>query len=341
MPAAPRPRKPAGLTAFLAAYPPSVRRLALRARELIHARHPGLCEKVWPGWKGIGLGTSPRMSDMVVVLSPARAHLGINLVGGVDLPDPEGLLEGTGKSSRHVKVTSLAALEAPAVQALIDDAFRLAAVRAAPPPQGAPAKKPARAPATAKAPVTASAGVVPGWTPPVSDTAVAEKTGRTWAEWIAALDSAGCATMSHAAIAKVAGAQLGAGPWWQQMVAVGYERARGLRQVHQTTQGYQVGASRTVGVDLATLWRAWHDAALRRRWLPADFTVRKATTERSMRITWNDGSDVQVLFYARGPEKSQVTIDNRKLPDDVVEERKAYWKARLAALEAVLGTTRE
>jgi hypothetical protein len=100
---------------------------------------------------------------------------------------------------------------------------------------------------------------------------------------------------------------------------------------------YQVGGSKTVAVPVERLYAAWTDEALRRRWLPdAALVVRKATPYRSLRVTWSDGSSLDVLFYAKGEGKSQVAVDHRKLPDSAIEPIKAYWKERLAALARVL-----
>jgi len=101
---------------------------------------------------------------------------------------------------------------------------------------------------------------------------------------------------------------------------------------------YEVSGSKTVAVPVEQLYAAWTDETLRGRWLPgAAFVVRKATPHKSLRITWQDGSSLDVLFYARGEGKSQVTVDQRKLPDpSAVEEMKAYWKERLDALKRLL-----
>lgn len=336
----PTPAPSKELKDFLAAYPPAVRKVALRARELLLERRPWLVEKVWPGWKAIGYGIGPKMGDMVVGFGPAKAHLGLHLMNGTRLADPEGLLEGQGKTGRHVKVDSIEMLESRAVQDLVEGAFALAeggvgfragsrAAPAAAAAKQAAAGKPRR---TAKqAPRSAD------WEKPVSDEAVAAKTGRTWDEWLEALDARGCATMAHKEIVAVVGGDFGIGPWWQQMVTVGYERARGLRETNETTDGYQVGASKTVAVDVTDLWKAWEDARRRKRWLPDTFTVRKATAPKSMRITWNDGSDLQVLFYPKGDGKSQVTVDHRKLPDAPrVQAMRAFWKERLDTLKTQL-----
>jgi len=44
---------------------------------------------------------------------------------GTSLPDPAGLLEGTGKNLRHVKLRTAEDLQEPAVRKLIEAAARL------------------------------------------------------------------------------------------------------------------------------------------------------------------------------------------------------------------------
>jgi hypothetical protein len=44
---------------------------------------------------------------------------------GAALPDPEGLLEGTGKSVRHVKVRTVADVKRPALKKLVVEAAKL------------------------------------------------------------------------------------------------------------------------------------------------------------------------------------------------------------------------
>ncbi len=66
-------------------------------------------------------------------------------------------------------------------------------------------------------------------------------------------------------------------------------------------------------------------------------TVRTATPDKSMRITWPDGTSVEVYFVGKGPAKSQVAVQHGKLTDKESAERiKAYWSERLGALEVIL-----
>ena len=172
-----------------------------------------------------------------------------------------------------------------------------------------------------------------------SDEAVQAKTGKTWEEWVDTLDARDAASMPHREIAKMVHEELGIPQWWAQTVTVGYERIKGLREVGQQRSGsYQISKSKTVPVPLAELYRAFRDQRLRERWLPGvDLEIRKATPERSMRITWEDGTSVELWFIAKGDAKSQVGLGHTKLAGkEDAEARKAYWTERFAALAELL-----
>jgi hypothetical protein len=121
---------------------PAVRELALRACELVRGVLPGAHEKVHLGWKVVAFGTGGRMSDMVFGVAPLGERVNLQL-SGADLPDPAGLLEGTGKAVRHVKVTGPEVLENPALVDLLRAAVEAHATprtereaRAGAPPEG-------------------------------------------------------------------------------------------------------------------------------------------------------------------------------------------------------------
>ena len=54
-------------------------------------------------WWGIGPG---KMTHGYAYVMPHKAHVNLGFFQGVSLPDPAGLLSGTGKALRHVKITS-------------------------------------------------------------------------------------------------------------------------------------------------------------------------------------------------------------------------------------------
>jgi uncharacterized protein YndB with AHSA1/START domain len=172
----------------------------------------------------------------------------------------------------------------------------------------------------------------------LSSTAVQAKTGKTWDEWFAVLDAEGAQAMSHPQIARYLAERHGVPDWWSQMVTVGYEQARGLRQVHQKTDGFTANASKTLAVPLATLYEVWADEARRNSWLgEASLTIRKATPNKSIRITWGDGARLDVDFYARGEGKTQVSLQHSKLPDaEAAATMKAYWAEVFERLKVFL-----
>jgi uncharacterized protein YndB with AHSA1/START domain len=173
----------------------------------------------------------------------------------------------------------------------------------------------------------------------IGDAAVESKTGKNWAEWLAVLDRAGAAKMSHKEIAAYLSSKQKCPSWWCQMVAVGYEQERGLRDKHQKPGGYSASASKVVGAPVNRLYAAWSDESIRGRWLPkARLQIRKATPNKSLRIAWDDGkTSVSVLFHAKGDAKSQVALEHDKLPEsDDVERMKAHWKKALQKLADLL-----
>ena len=175
----------------------------------------------------------------------------------------------------------------------------------------------------------------------MSDAAVAAKTGRTWSEWVDALDGAGAQQWPHRRIAECVHQQFKIGDWWGQTVAVGYERIKGLREIGQRRGGaYEASRSKTLPVPVARLYRAFADARLRKRWLPGvTLTIRKATPDKSVRITWADDTSVEVWLIAKGEHRSSVQLSHRKLADkEDSARRKAYWGERLDALAVLLGS---
>lgn len=179
----------------------------------------------------------------------------------------------------------------------------------------------------------------PAFAPRMSDEAVKAKTGKTWKEWFAILDKAGARKFSHQEIVKFLNTEHEVGPWWQQMVTVTYEQARGLRDLHQKPEGYSISASRTVNVPLAKLYKAFANEKARKGWLGEDgLVVRKATNAKSMRVTWKDGkTSLEIGFYAKGDNKSQVALQHSKLPNaKTAATMKAYWAKALDRLRTSL-----
>jgi hypothetical protein len=173
----------------------------------------------------------------------------------------------------------------------------------------------------------------------MSDAAIKAKTGCTWERWVKALDHRRASEWSHREIARYVHDKFKTPDWWSQTVTVGYERIKGLRAIGQRRDGsYEASKSKVIAVPVSRLYRAWRDARTRARWLPdVRPVIRTATRDRSMRVSWPDGTSVLVGFAAKGAAKSQVAIQHARLPDrEAASRMKEYWAARLAALTDVL-----
>jgi hypothetical protein len=166
----------------------------------------------------------------------------------------------------------------------------------------------------------------------VPDATIRERTGRGWEEWFDTLDEWGAAERPHKEIARWVAGQLAIEPlgWNAQAITVSYERARGLREVGERSDGsFTATVSKTVAVPVEALYDAFADESLHER---------TATRPRSARFDFgDDGSRVHVTFLAKGDAKSTVALEHTRLPDAAAVDRmKAHWRDRLAALKSQL-----
>ena len=177
---------------------------------------------------------------------------------------------------------------------------------------------------------------------PCGDVALRAATGKGWSEWLSLLDASGAAAqaLEHQRIWDLVMQSLpeSAG-WWGQMISVGYERARGMREKHETSAGdFQCTFSRTFPVPLFAAFAAWADKGLRQNWLDApglDFT--RLNMGKNIRARWPDGSRLDIRFNANGPDKCQIVVDTMKLADaEAVQKAKAFWQAQFERLQAYL-----
>lgn len=97
---------------LLAASSEAMRPLMEAARRLIREVDPNTTEVVRLGDRAASYGVGPKkMKEGYAYVMPHASHINLGLYQGASLPDPEGLLEGTGAKMRHVKVRELGDLE--------------------------------------------------------------------------------------------------------------------------------------------------------------------------------------------------------------------------------------
>jgi hypothetical protein len=105
---------------LLEPHAPEVAATARALRTTIQGAAPGLVEQVDFGNKLIALGREMSMRGLLFAIVPHSAHVNLQLADGAYLPNADGLIEGTGKRIRHVKVRSVEAAGSPPVRAAID-----------------------------------------------------------------------------------------------------------------------------------------------------------------------------------------------------------------------------
>lgn len=82
-----------------------VKDIAQRLKELIIEIYPEVVEVPWPKQRIIGYGVGPKkMSEHFCYIGAHSEHVNLGFYYGAEIADPEGLMEGTGRKLRHVKM---------------------------------------------------------------------------------------------------------------------------------------------------------------------------------------------------------------------------------------------
>lgn len=103
---------------------PELRAICRSLRGTIASLHEGFVEIVWPRQRIASFGVGPRkMTDHYAYIGVPGAHVNLGFYHGASLTDRDGLLEGTGKKLRHVKLTRLSDAKSAAVAALLRQAI--------------------------------------------------------------------------------------------------------------------------------------------------------------------------------------------------------------------------
>ncbi|MGA3087347.1 MAG: DUF1801 domain-containing protein [Terriglobales bacterium] len=118
------------LLGYLASYDPHVSRLALAVRETVLEEAPGAIEFICKGYAvSIGFSfTGKPIRDGFCHIATYSSHVNLGFNRGALLPDPNGVLAGTGKLIRHITIRNEDDLNRPLVrrylQAAIEQANR-------------------------------------------------------------------------------------------------------------------------------------------------------------------------------------------------------------------------
>lgn len=109
------------LAAFLSRFEPGIQKLVREARAKLRRRLPAAMELVYDNYNALAIGfaASERASDAIVSLAVYARGVNLYFIYGVALPDPHGLLQGSGNQGRFVRLESAAMLDRPEIAALL------------------------------------------------------------------------------------------------------------------------------------------------------------------------------------------------------------------------------
>ena len=113
------------LLGYLAAYNPHVSDLTLALREVVLEEAPDAIESISKGYAvAIGFSfTGKPLKDGFCHIVTYKTHVNLGFNRGALLPDPNGVLAGTGKSIRHITIRNQNELEHPGVRRYLQAAI--------------------------------------------------------------------------------------------------------------------------------------------------------------------------------------------------------------------------
>src|SRR5262249_24520559 len=113
------------LAQFIAKFETEHQNLIRTARKWMRNRMPTAHELVYDNYNFFVIGYSPteRPTDYIVSIAAAANGVGISFNHGATLDDPEGLLQGSGKQNRFVRLPNAETLKDPGVGRLIGAAI--------------------------------------------------------------------------------------------------------------------------------------------------------------------------------------------------------------------------
>jgi len=117
---------PRQLRDFLDAFPADVAKLFAATRRAVLVASPDAHELIYDAYNAltIAYSFSGRLRDAFCHVAAYSSHVNLGFNRGAELPDPHGILAGSGARIRHVRVSAAADLRAPALRVLLRAAVR-------------------------------------------------------------------------------------------------------------------------------------------------------------------------------------------------------------------------
>ena len=117
------------LDRIIAKQTPEMAKLTKAVLAKLRPRFPGAVEMIYDKKRGMVVGFCPddRASNVINSIGVYSKWINLYFYEGDSLPDPEGLLQGSGSIVRKIRINSAEDLDRPAVKALMAEALKRAA----------------------------------------------------------------------------------------------------------------------------------------------------------------------------------------------------------------------
>lgn len=114
------------LDSFLDKFEPEVAAQARGALAKMRELLPGAIEQVYDNYNALAIGFGPteRTSDAIFSIAVYPRWVSLFFLQGAGLPDPRGVLQGSGNVVRHVVLKTLDLLDTPAIRTLMATALQ-------------------------------------------------------------------------------------------------------------------------------------------------------------------------------------------------------------------------
>ena len=120
----------AQLDRFLSAYTPEIEAFARKALATMRKRLPHAVEMVYDNYNALvcGFGPTERASEAIFSIVLFPKYVTLFFLQGAELPDPKGLLEGSAKVVRSMRLVDEKTLDRADVKAMMALALKMAEV---------------------------------------------------------------------------------------------------------------------------------------------------------------------------------------------------------------------
>jgi hypothetical protein len=112
------------ILAFLSPFSEEIRELTRALRAVVLVEASGALELVYDAYNAVAMGYTftgrPGDAFCHVAVYSRWVNLGFNY--GAELPDPDGLLQGTGRRVRHVRITKAGDIDEPHIRGFLREA---------------------------------------------------------------------------------------------------------------------------------------------------------------------------------------------------------------------------